>query len=239
MRRRRAVIFEEDVVITGLLKMFLSLRGYDCYTYREPLICPVYQDNTECKIKYPCADIMLIDFSMPKMSGTELLKAQTARQCKLTLMNKALIAGYFNGHNRAEMEQLGCTVFEKPIDFSRLAEWFDQCEHRMDLTTPLGFVRTEKRRPCNLKISFQTASASKIQTGVTTNCSPSGLCLKVATSLWLHQTLTILRSDKTHSSRSASVRWVKSLGNNSFETGLHLEGTTQQAAVMAQPACHP
>jgi len=227
MRRKRAIIFEDDIVIMGLLKMFLSLRSYDCYAYREPLICPVYKDDTECSIKYPCADIMLIDFSMPKMSGTELLKIQTARKCKLTMMNKALITGYFDGLNRAELEQLGCTAFEKPIDFSRLAEWFDQCELRMDLTKPLGLVRTEKRQPCNMKISFQTGPVSSIQTGVATNCSPSGFCLKVSTSLWLHQTLTIMRSNKTQPSLPASVRWVKKLSNNSFETGLHLEGTTQ------------
>jgi CheY-like chemotaxis protein len=226
MRRKRAVVFEDDVVIMGLLKMFLSLRGYDFYSYREPLICPVYKDDTECSIKYPCADIMLIDFSMPKMSGAELLKAQTIRQCKLTPNNKALITGYFDGLNRAELEQMGCAVFEKPIDFSRLAEWFDQCEQRMDLTKPLGLVRMEKRQPCNIKISFQTAPASTIQTGIATNFSPSGLCLKVTVTLWLHQTLTIIHSDKAHPSRPASVRWVKTLGNNSFETGLHLEGNT-------------
>jgi len=227
MRRKRAVIFEDDVVITGLLKMFLSLRGYDFYAYREPLICPVYKDDTECNIKHPCADIMLIDFNIPKMSGIELLKAQTARQCKITPMNKALITGYSNGLNAAELKQVGTPVFEKPIDFSRLAEWFDQCEQRMDLSQPLGLFRTEKRHPCNIRISFQTTPPSYIQIGFATNCSPSGLCLKVSTSLWLHQTLTILRSDKTSPSLPASVRWVKKLGNNYFETGLHLEGATQ------------
>ncbi len=225
MRRRRALVFEDDVVIMGLLKMFLSMRGYDFYVYREPMICPVYKDNAECNIKYPCADIMLIDFNIPKMSGTELIKIQTARQCKLTPLNRALSTGYFNGHNRADLDQLGCMIFEKPIDFSLLAEWFDQCEQRMDLTKPLGFIRREKRQPCNFVISYQTAPTPDFLTGLATNCSLSGLCLKVSTPLWLHQTLTIIRADKTHPARSASVRWIKTLGNNSFETGLHLEGT--------------
>ncbi len=226
MRRRRAVIFEEDVVMMGLLKTFLSLRGYDVYAYREPLICPVYKDDAECNLTSPCADVMLIDFKIAKMTGTELLRAQTARQCKLTPLNKALITGYFNGHNRGDLEQQGWTVFEKPIDFSRLSEWFDQCEQRMDLTAPLGFIRTEKRQSCNIEISFQTAPTPGIQRGVAKNCSLSGFCLIVSTPLWLHQTLTILRTDRNHPAHAASVRWIKTLGNNSFETGLHLEGTT-------------
>ncbi len=227
MRRKRAIIFGDDVVITGLLKMFLGLRGYDFFAYREPLICPVYMDNAECNIKYPCADIMLIDFSITKMAGTELIKMLTAQHCKFTPMNIALIIGSFDGLNRSNLKQLGYTIFEKPINFSRLAMWFDQCEQRMDLSKPLGLARNEKRQPCNLKISFQTAPTSDIETGVAMNCSPSGLGLKVSTPLWLHQTVTIIHSDKTHPSRPASVRWTKPLGNNSFETGLHLEGATQ------------
>jgi hypothetical protein len=227
MRRRRVLIFEEDVVTSGLLKTFFNLRGYDIFVYREPLICPVYKDNVECNLTYLCADVMITEFKIGKMTGTELLSAQTVRHCKLSPLNKALITSEFNGHKRADLGQEGWMVFEKPIDFSRLSMWLDQCEKRMDLTAPLGFIRTEKRQPCNIEISFQTAPTPGIQRGVAKNCSLSGFCLIVSTRLWLHQSLTILRADKNHPSHSASVRWIKTLGNNSFETGLHLEGITE------------
>jgi CheY-like chemotaxis protein len=221
MRRRQALIIEDDVVVMGLLKMFLSLRGYDFSAYREPITCPIYKDDEPCNFKHYCADIMLIDFNMPGMDGTKLIKAQSARQCKLTPKNKAIISGYSDIFNRSEMEELGCAVFEKPIDFTLLAAWFDECEQRMDLTMPLGTIRMEKRRPCSFVISFQTEPPSGIKQGVATNCSPSGLCLKIAEPLWLHQMLNI-RFDETHPRRLASVRWTKALGDNSFMTGLHL-----------------
>jgi len=224
MRRRRALIFEDDVVVMGLMKMFLGLRGYDFFGCREPMTCPIYKDDEPCNIKYPCADIMLIAFNMPRMHGSELLKAQSARQCKLIMKNKALISGYFDMLNRSEMEKLGCAVFEKPLDFTRLAAWFDECEQRMDLSAPLGHVRREKRRPCHREILFQTAPASDIKKGIATNFSPSGLCLTVTTPLWLHQTLRI-KSDGINPQRPASVRWIKTLGHNSFMAGVYFEVT--------------
>ena len=223
MRRRRAVIFEEDVVVMGLMKMFLSLRGYDFFAYREPMACPIYQGDEPCNLINPCADIMLIDFNIPGMEGSELIKAQSGRDCKLMPANKAIISGYSDMLNRSEIHNLGCAIFEKPLDFSRIAVWFDECERRMDLSQPLGIMRKEKRRPCHREILFQIEHASDLKKGVATNVSPSGLCLKITTALWLHQRLRIKSAD-IDPMRPASVRWINSIGHNSFLAGVHLEG---------------
>ncbi|MGE5173587.1 MAG: hypothetical protein ACM3MD_07140 [Betaproteobacteria bacterium] len=222
MRKRRAIVFDNDIVVTGLLRTFLSLRGYDVLTFREPMICPIHENNPECGTDHACADIMIVDFSMTGMNGIEMLKAQSARRCKLTSRNKALMAGYSDALDQRTVEDLGYAFFEKPINFNNLAAWFDECEQRMDLSQPLGFVRREKRQAYNREISFQALPKADIRKGAAVNRSPSGLCLKVADPLRLDQTIAI-QSEGARSFRSASVRWIRKTGDDLYLVGLQFE----------------
>ncbi len=238
MRKRRAIVFDDDIVVTGLLRTFLSLRGYDVLTFLGPMICPIYEDSAECGTNHACADIMIVDFSMPGMNGIEMLKAQSARKCKLTSMNKALITGYSDALDRSMIEGLGCAFFEKPLDFNKLAAWFNECELRMDLSQPLGFVRAEKREADNREIAFQALPAAGIQKGIAVNRSPSGLCLKIADPLWPDQTLAV-QSEDSRSSRSALVRWIREMGDDLYLVGLQFAGPGKGAITVRQSALHP
>ncbi len=227
MRRRRAIVFDDDIVITGLLKNFFVLRGYDVVTYNEPLICPIYSSTVECDANGPCADIMIVDYRMPVMNGMELLKAQQTRKCGLISKNKALITGYADYLDRRAIEELGCAFFEKPLNFSRLAAWFDECEQRMDLSRPLGLLRREHRRPSGGEITFEASSV--VYTAVAVNRSTSGLCLRTAVPFWPDQFLAIHSPDH-RSTRTASVRWIREIADNSYLVGLQLVGQEQEAA---------
>ncbi len=238
MRKRRAVVFDDDIVVTGLLRKFLTLRGYDVLAFLEPKICPIYENSTECGTNHACADIMIVDFSMPGMNGVEMLKAQAARKCKLTPGNKALITGYTDAFDRGAIKGLGCAFFEKPLDFNKLAAWFDECELRMDLSQPLGFIRGEKRQAVNKEITFQALPSADIRKGIVVNRSPSGLCLKIADPLLPDQTVSI-RSEGSRSSRSASVRWIREIGNDLYLVGLQFVGPGRGPVTMRRSASHP
>ncbi len=221
MRRRRAIVFDDDIVITGLLKKFFVLRAYDVVTYLEPVMCPIYKGKTECDASGPCADIMIVDYSMPVMNGIELLKTQQMRKCGLIAKNKALMTGYADSVDRSAVEELGCAFFEKPLNFSRLAAWFDECEQRMDLTLPLGLIRRETRQPTNRDVTFQAWPSNVVHKAVSINRSPSGLCLRTAVPLWPDQSLSV-HSPNRRPVRSASVRWIREMEDDTYLVGLQL-----------------
>lgn len=220
LRRPRAVIIDDDIVVMALLRTYLHLRGYDVLAYREPRVCPVYDDETECSLKNPCADVMLIDFSMPRMNGVDILKAQSARKCRLASRNKALITGYSDLLSQSIIDGLGCAFFEKPFDFNLLAAWLDDCEQGIDLSQPLGVKRKEKRHPCNAPVQYKAQTGPDVLTGVVLNMSTSGICLQINKPVVREETITIYPAQTRHS-RTASVKWLKDIGNGSYVAGLH------------------
>lgn len=204
----------------ALLRTYFHLRGYDVLTYREPRVCPLSEDDMECRLNRPCADIMLVDFSMPRLNGIEILKAQSARKCKLTSRNKALITGYSDLLSQGIIDELGCAFFEKPFDFNQLAAWFDECEKRIDLSQPLGIKRKEKRHSCNTSVRYMAQAGQDILNGTAINMSTSGICLQINTPLLQEQTITIV-SSHAKPSWPASVKWLKDIGNGNYVAGLH------------------
>jgi DNA-binding NtrC family response regulator len=220
LRRPRAVIIDDDIVVMALLRTYFHLRGYDVLTYREPRVCPISDDDTECSLNRPCADIMLVDFSMPRMNGIDIFKAQSSRKCKLTSRNKALITGYSDLLSQSIIDELGCAFFEKPFDFNRLAAWFDECEKRIDLSQPLGIKRKEKRRTCSTSVRYRAQTDADMLNGIAINMSTSGLCLQINRPLTQEQTITIYPS-QARPSWSASVKWFKDIGNGNYVAGLH------------------
>jgi len=219
IRRPRAVIIDDDIVIVALLRTYLQLRGYEVLTYRESRVCPVYDNDTECSLSMPCADLILVDFNMARMNGLDLLNTQSARKCKLTPKNKALITGFADLLSQSIIDEMNYAFFEKPLDFNRLAAWFDECEERFDLSQPLGVKRKEKRRSCIAPIQYRLRPDLDILKGVAINMSTSGICMKVDTPLPQEQIITILSGRAKP--MPASVKWLKDAGNGSYIAGLH------------------
>ena len=102
-------------------------------------MCPIIEGHVEgCFRKDPCADLIITDFRMPERTGIELLEIQARRGCKLDVRNKAIMSAYIDDENKKRIESLGCSFIQKPFEFSRLSEWLDECEQRMDLSQPLS-----------------------------------------------------------------------------------------------------
>ncbi|HTG00978.1 MAG TPA: hypothetical protein VK654_10390 [Nitrospirota bacterium] len=227
MRKRRAVVFEDDIVIMGLLKMFLGLRGYSILAYDIPMTCPVKADGDSCDMIYPCADIELVDYNLEGMNGVDLIRDQMRRKCKLDSKNRALLVGYFDTVNKTDILSLGCALFEKPLNFTELAKWFDECETRINLSHPLGNIRREQRFACNKAVAFHTFQTVGLRKGMVLNSSPSGLCLQTTSPLRVHQTLTI-RSFDSPLSQSALVCWSKPVGDTSYLAGLQFQSSGEE-----------
>ncbi len=219
MRRRRAVIYDDDATILSFMKDYFTLRGYEVLTYQEPVVCPVDNDTEGCTQFNACADIILTDFMMPKMNGIELLVAQSGRSCKVSMKNKAIISGYIDDKRLEKVHELGCAHFNKPFNLDEIGKWLDEREQRMDLSQLLGAARKEERYENNNEVMFIMPPNDENLKGIAVNMSSSGLCLKINTPLKQEQSVTIYPGT-LNPARAALVRWVKEIGSGSYLAGL-------------------
>ena len=135
MRKPRIIILDDEPLILDMLGRFFGQRGYEVFLSAEPVICPLYEKSAEsCEQLLSCADVVITDLKMPKMSGIELLERQTQRGCKLDIRNKAVMSAHLDEDAMKRIRNLGCTYFEKPFRLSALSGWLHECEQRIDLS---------------------------------------------------------------------------------------------------------
>jgi DNA-binding response OmpR family regulator len=218
VRKRRAIIFDDDPLVLSMFESFLKLRGYEVFSFSEPVVCPIFGHNEgHCRNEDPCADVMISDFRMPGMNGLELLQRQRERGCRLDIRNKAIISGVHYGWD-AKIEQLGCAFFRKPCHLAELSEWIRSCEERMPLSAAIGTRRKESREPVLLDITYFLPYQERQLDGVVTNISSSGFCLTTAQDL-PQEKVIVVNGNLPISRREAAVRWTKKLADASYMAG--------------------
>lgn len=222
MRKRRAIIFDDEPIVLEILEMFLSKRGYEVFSFPEPIVCPVFRNNDRhCHNDKPCADIMISDYKMPVMTGFELLKRQKEKGCGLDIRNKAIISGYFDDRDEANIDQLGCAFFRKPFRLEELWTWIKACEERMPLSMPVGVPRKERRQPVLINITYSLPSEQRKLSGFVTDLSGSGFCLRTNHDLSGKESI-LVNGDLPMSCRTAAIRWTMRLEeDNSFVAGVN------------------
>lgn len=221
MRKRRAVVIDDEEIIVDLLKEFFSTRGYAVIPFARPVVCPIQDKKGNiCNTDYPCADVIITDFKMPRANGLELFQEQSRHGCKLQSANKAVMSGYLDGESYRKIKQLGYAFFQKPIDFFKLSTWLDECEKRMDLSQPLGSTRKETRHITRYRVQCQVDSIDETVDGITVDISNSGFCLKLAVPLSAGQIVHINKTPAVIACRTASVQWVNRNPDGSYLAGL-------------------
>jgi CheY-like chemotaxis protein len=221
MRKRRAVVIDDEEIIVHLLKDFFSTRDYEVLSYTRPVVCPICDDKgNPCNTDYPCADVVITDFNMPGMNGLQLLHEQSKHGCKLMRENKAVMSGYIDGESQKQIKRLGYAFFQKPIEFDDFSAWLDECEKRVDLSKPLGSRRKETRRSTHYEVRCLMDRAKEPVNGMTINISEGGLCLKLAVPLVTTETIHLDTIHPFFACRIASVQWVSRNRDGSYLAGL-------------------
>jgi CheY-like chemotaxis protein len=221
MRKKRAVIYDDDYIVLSVLKEYFSLIDYEVFTFQSPVICPLGEiEKNTCPKPYPCADIVLSDFNMQEMDGITLFRHQLQMDCKVDIRNKAIMSGYLEEQHNKILGELGIHFFQKPINFSDLATWIDQCEQRINLYQPLGSRRRDIRTIFKREIEYTLSFEDKSSRGFIVNLSETGLCMKIQEPLIRHQIVKI-NTSLPIACKTASVRWVKPTKDNSYTVGLY------------------
>lgn len=217
MRKRRAIIYDDNLDVANMLREHFTLRGYEALTYGKPVNCPAY-DNALCKDRHPCADIVLTDLDMPKRSGIEMLRIQSRNGCRVPAASRALMSGALDDKGVEGIKELGCMYFQKPFSFDEIAAWLDEREKQMDLSQRLGMRREENRAEANEAIECLVGNNEPVA-GIVLNRSSLGLCLRIQCPVREGQSVAV-RSGTSPSPRAASVQWVRAAGDGSYVTGL-------------------
>ena len=123
-------------MILEMLKHYFSSKNFEVQSFSEPILCPHDKGTGSCQ--NPCADIIITDYAMPRITGIELLDSQTKYGCAIHVKNKAIISGELPDKYRDQMKGLVHTFFQKPLHMRDLYEWTKECIGRINLSLPLG-----------------------------------------------------------------------------------------------------
>jgi len=134
--RRRAVIFEDDALIRFVLWHLFDDKGYEVFTFPEPGMCPLHGvRECPCPADTSCADLIISDVHMVGTNGIDFLERLIQKGCKQR--HFALMSGNFSEADLARASQLGCTLFNKPLDMVQLTAWVEEVERSIPLERKL------------------------------------------------------------------------------------------------------
>jgi DNA-binding response OmpR family regulator len=129
--KRRAIVFDDIEAIQEILRRMLAMRGYEVMTYSNPGECPLqHEHDCQCNSKHTCADLIISDRDMPKVSGLQFVEGQIAKGCRVK--NIAFMSGAWSESDLKKAKELGCKVFFKPFTIQEINDWLDECEKNIE-----------------------------------------------------------------------------------------------------------
>lgn len=118
----RIFIIDDEESIRETFKWHLEGLGHEVIALPDPSFCTVYMGAC-CKMTNPCADILIIDYSMPRMNGMELLELMEKKGGLTAARFKMILTGDATQIDLSAAERLGCEVRQKPMRLSELEDW--------------------------------------------------------------------------------------------------------------------
>lgn len=135
----RVVIFEDEQMTRDVLSRLISSCGHEVHCFENPSCCELYSDSTcKCSQGEACGDILITDNTMPVMTGLQFIQRQYERGCKGIVHNKAIVSGYLSPEEHEQIRQLGCKVFNKPLNWKEMKSWLSEREQQMNLSRRLA-----------------------------------------------------------------------------------------------------
>jgi len=141
----RVFVIDDEKSIRHTFKMYLENKGHEVLVAEDPLICDIYH-GCDCQEDYPCGDLLLIDYLMPKMTGLEFIKMMHERGCKGNPANKYVMSGNTNVLDMQLVKEVGCNILQKPVKFSKLDQIVEEVQSRLSPDRQLTCLEKMKEK---------------------------------------------------------------------------------------------
>lgn len=206
-----------------MLEFFFTKKGYEVLRYSSPEVCPFNNLADSCKDLNLCADLIISDYKMSEMTGTEMLQRQEERGCKVNNKMKAIMSGYNDEEILTVCKDRGYRYFHKPFNLSELTGWLTECEKLFDLSQELSERRLNKREDFKQDVEYclDPAISQKTFIGIIVNKSDEGLGLHVFNPLRSGDKITVLQGLEAEN-LNGIVTWCSKQDENIYRTGLRL-----------------
>ena len=126
----RILLVDDEPGIKSVYQRFFEERGHEVISAPNPTLLPVCYER-KCAPEFPCADMVLIDFRMPKMNGLDFLQMQKEKGCKAPSENKIIMTGMPGDLDVEQVKALGCQVLNKPLTFAELDDLLTRVESNL------------------------------------------------------------------------------------------------------------
>lgn len=120
----RVFVIDDEESIRETFDWYLSSKGHEVITLPNPSFCALYLGEN-CDIEDPCADFLIIDYSMPRMNGIEFLELLEKHNCLHSARVKLILTGNANMVDKETAKRLGCEVRQKPMTVIEVEEWIN------------------------------------------------------------------------------------------------------------------
>ena len=118
----RVFLFEDEHLFPSPQQKALTESGFEVYPFSTPALCPHATESAcQCPEGLLCADAIITDVNMPRISGLDFVGRQQKRGCRCN--NYGVISAKWSGDDLSLAEVLGCTAFKKPVDPREVAAW--------------------------------------------------------------------------------------------------------------------
>lgn len=129
--KKRAVIIEDEEVIRFAVAHLFRSRGFEVIACPDAVSFSLFSNcECNCRANQACADIVITDENMPKMTGSEFIRQRIHQGCSIphfAVMSAALQEAGGGSSGLPEIRR-----FEKPIHIQDLIDWIEECEKRID-----------------------------------------------------------------------------------------------------------
>jgi response regulator RpfG family c-di-GMP phosphodiesterase len=79
----RIILLEDTEAIRDSLAKMLTIRGYEIFSFSNPMICPLQiKPDCQCNDNQTCTDIIVSDLDMPNMTGLTFIENLRMKNCK-------------------------------------------------------------------------------------------------------------------------------------------------------------
>ena len=138
----RGIIVEGDKKLRTSFALCLEERDFEVVACPAPLFCQLIRDpKCLCPHAHPCADVLLYDLNVVGRTGLDFVRKQYKRGCKVLAYNMAVLSEAFTIPERILAIEIGCELFEKPLNLTQFGQWLEVCEKRLEpdrILTPIA-----------------------------------------------------------------------------------------------------